>query len=75
MLNRMLSTQQIINDITYIPQPRIGLTYQQINKLKSLTYTHLDWELLQGLASVLAPFYFATLCLSTRKYPTLAISY
>lgn len=40
-----------------------------------LTFTHLDWEILQGLASVLAPFHLATLCLSARKYPTLATSY
>lgn len=75
MISRLISMQQIVNDITYTPQARIGLTYRQIRKLKSLTNTHLDWEILQNLADVLAPFHLATRCLSTRKYPTLAMSY
>ena len=75
MISRLICIQQIINDITYTPQARIGLSYGQIKKLKSSTYTHLDWEILQALASVLAPFHLATRCLSTQKYPTLAMSY
>ncbi|CAF4960902.1 unnamed protein product, partial [Rotaria sp. Silwood1] len=75
MLIRVIAIQQIINDITYTPQARIGLTFKQIKKLKSLTNSHLDWELLQGLANVLAPFSLATSCLSGSKYVTLSLSY
>ncbi|CAF4058397.1 unnamed protein product, partial [Rotaria sordida] len=75
MLIRVISIQQIINDITYTPQAHIGLKFKQIKKLKSLTNSHLDWELLQGLSNVLAPFSLATLCLSGSKYITLSLSY
>ena len=75
MLIRVIAIQQIINDITHTPQARIGLTFKQIKRLKSLTNSHLDWELLQGLANVLAPFSLATLCLSGSKYVTLSLSY
>ena len=73
MMSRLICIQQIINDITYTPQALIGLSSWQIKRLKSSTYTHLDWEILQVLAGVLAPFHLATRCISTRKYPTLAI--
>ncbi|CAF1421226.1 unnamed protein product, partial [Rotaria sordida] len=75
MLIRVVAIQQIINDITYTPQVRIGLTFKQIKTLKSLTNSHLDWELLQGLANVPAPFFLATVCLSGSKYVTLSLSY
>ncbi|CAF4445859.1 unnamed protein product, partial [Didymodactylos carnosus] len=75
MLTRLLAVQQIINDITYTPQPRTGLTAKHIKKLKSLANNHLDWELLQSLATALTPFYLATRCLSGRQYPTLTLSY
>lgn len=75
MLNRLLAVQPIVNDITYTPQAHIGLKIKQIKKLRSLINTHFDWELLQSLANVLAPFHLATLCLSGRQYPTLALSY
>ncbi|CAF4656928.1 unnamed protein product, partial [Rotaria sp. Silwood2] len=75
MLTRVIAIQQIINNITYTPQARIGLTFKQIKRLKSLTNSHLDWELLQGLTNVLAPFSLATSCLSGSKYVTLSLSY
>ena len=75
MLTRVLTVQQIVNDITYSPQAGIGLKIKQIKKLRSLVNTHLDWELLQSLANVLSPFFLATLCMSGRRYPTLALSY
>ncbi|CAF4788554.1 unnamed protein product [Rotaria sp. Silwood2] len=67
MLICVITIQQIINDITYTPQARIGLVFKQIKKLKSLTNSYLGWELLQRLANVLAPFSLATLCLSGAK--------
>ena len=70
MLTRLLTVQQIVNDITYSPQAGIGLKIKQIKKLRSLVNTHLDWELLQSLANVLSPFFLATLCMSGRRYPT-----
>ena len=75
MLERLLVVQQIINDITYSSHAHIGLTPKQVKKLRSFANNHLDWELLQSLANVLAPFYLATKCLSGRKYSTLSLSY
>jgi hypothetical protein len=75
MLVRLWAAQQIINDITYSSYSHIGLTAKQIKKLRSLKNNHLEWELIQSLTNVLAPFYFATRCLSGSKYPTLSLSY
>ena len=75
MLARLWAAQQIVNDITYSPQSHIGLTAKQIKKLRSLQNNRLEWELIESLANVLAPFYFATKCLSGRQYATLLLSY
>jgi hypothetical protein len=75
MLTRLLTFEQVINDITYTPHVQAGLSKKQIKKLKSLANTSVDWELLRSLHNVLAPFYLATQCLSGRKYTTLALSY
>ena len=44
MITRLICVQQI-NDISYTPQACIGLSYRQIKRFKSSTYTHLDWEI------------------------------
>lgn len=75
MLVRLLVVQQIINDLTYSSHVHVGLTMKQVRKLRSFANNHLDWELLQSLTNVLAPFYLATQCLSGRKYSTLSLSY
>ncbi|CAF1187348.1 unnamed protein product [Rotaria magnacalcarata] len=75
MLKRLLMVQSIINNITHSPHTDIGFTAKQVKKLRSLRNNHSEWELLQSLASVLAPFYLATKCLSGRKYTTLSVSY
>ncbi|CAF2755421.1 unnamed protein product [Rotaria sp. Silwood2] len=63
--------QQIVNDIIYSPQSHIGLTIKQIKKIRSLQINQFEWKLIESLSNVLAPFYFATKCLSGRQYPTL----
>ncbi|CAF3331156.1 unnamed protein product [Rotaria sp. Silwood2] len=75
MLIRLLMVQSIINNITYSPHTDIGLTTKQVKKLRSLRNSHLEWELLESLSNVLAPFYLGTKCLSGRKYTTLSLSY
>ena len=75
MLRRLLMVQSIINNITHSPHADIGLTAKQVKKLRSLRNNHFEWELLQSLSNVLAPFYLATKCLSGRKYTTLSLSY
>ncbi|CAF1298723.1 unnamed protein product [Adineta steineri] len=75
MLARFSAAEQLVNDITYSPPSHIGLTVKQITKLRSLQNNHLQWKLIKSLADVLAPFYFATKCLSGRQYPTLSLSY
>jgi hypothetical protein len=75
MLTRFLTFKQIIDDITYTPHVQAGLDKKQIKKLKSFANTYMDWEMLRSLCNVLAPFYWATRCLSGRKYTTLALSY
>ena len=75
MLARFSAAQQIVNDITYSPQSHIGLTIKQIKKLRSLQNRHLEWSLIESLTNVLAPFYFATKCLSGQHYATLSLSY
>ena len=75
MLVRLLSLQQIVNNMTYSPQSSVGLTSKQVKKLRSLTISHVEWELVQALVNVLAPFYLATKCVSGRRYTTLSLSY
>ncbi|CAF3170900.1 unnamed protein product [Rotaria sp. Silwood2] len=71
MLARLWAGQQIVNDIIYSPQSHIGLTIKQIKKIRSLQINQFEWKLIESLSNVLAPFYFATKCLSGRQYPTL----
>ncbi|CAF0817450.1 unnamed protein product [Rotaria sordida] len=75
MLARLWAGQQIVNDIIYSPQSYVGLTIKQIKKIRSLQINQFEWELIESLSNVLAPFYFATKCLSGRQYPTLSLSY
>jgi hypothetical protein len=75
MLTRLLPFAQVVNNITYTTHVQAGLSKKQVKKLKSLANTDIDWELLRSLCNVLTPFYWATRCLSGRKYATLALSY
>ena len=47
----------------------------QIKKLKDLSLSSDDWELIEILVSLLKPFYDATIQLQNQKYTTLSISY
>lgn len=75
MLVRFITARKIVNEMTHSLPNRNRLTIRNLQKLKALSFTHLDWELLQALANILAPFHLATVCLSGRQYPTLSLSY
>ena len=75
MLIRLLAIQPIINNITFSPNTNMGLSMIQVKKLRSLSNSDLEWELLRSVASVLAPFHLATKCFSGCKYAILSLSY
>lgn len=75
MLTRLIAARKIVNEMTHSLPNRDRLTMKKLEKLKALAFSHLDWELLQALANILAPFHLATVCLSGRQYPTLSLSY
>lgn len=75
MLSRFLPMSSIITDITLSPSVEIGLTKEQYEKLRRLSFTRFDWICLTALKEVLYPFYRATKILSGSQYPTLSITY
>ena len=76
MIERFLMHQEIIKMIIGTPD-RFGryLKKKQLSKLRSLLLLNDDWELINTLYTVLQPFRQATTLLSTRTYPTLAMSH
>jgi hypothetical protein len=52
-----------------------GITNSQKTSIASLKLSNGEWNLVESLIYVLAPFYKATKMLSGRKYPTLALSF
>lgn len=75
ILARLIAAWKMVNEMTYSLPNRDRLTMKKLKKLKGKSFGHLDWELLQALANILAPFHLATVCLSGRQYPTLSLSY
>ena len=75
MLNRLKKFKDIVNLITTQPSKIPGLSSQQKASLIVLKLTIGEWEFVECLLYVLAPFYQATKMLSGRQYPTLSLAF
>jgi hypothetical protein len=75
MITRLEKFKSIVNIITKKPESIPGITNSQKTSIASLKLSNSEWNLVESLICVLAPFYKATKMLSGRKYPTLALSF
>ncbi|CAF2422607.1 unnamed protein product [Rotaria sp. Silwood2] len=76
MLERFLNHRNVIQAIVASPDRfKNSLTKKCQTKLKKLSFTHDEWDLLQIISSVLGPFHLATEMLSGQTYPTLSTAY
>ena len=72
---RLKKFKDIVNLITTQPSKIPGLSNQQKASLIGLKLTIGEWEFVECILYVLAPFYQATKMLSGRQYPTLSLAF
>lgn len=72
MIKMFMKYKQIVEEITAIPGKVIGLDEVKKAKLRQLRLSQEEWIFLDSILMVLEPFYFSTVMLSAREYPTLS---
>ena len=74
LLNSFIHSKKVIIQF-FGNKSRYDVRYPLIRQLSSIELTYTDWDLLEDLHSVLKPFYFGTIFMSKRSYPTAGLCY
>ncbi|CAF1127762.1 unnamed protein product, partial [Rotaria magnacalcarata] len=53
----------------------LNLRLEQVNKLTTIELNNEDWDFLSSLQFVLKPFYFATVMMSGKNYPSIGLAF
>lgn len=75
MIKNFLKYKKYVDVVTKFPKMIEKIETKMVTKLEKMSFSQLDWDLLELLQGVLHIFHLATVLISARKYATLSIAY